>query len=72
MKRMRASVELARERGAFPLFDADKYCAGGFIKTLPADLQADIRRYGIRNSHLTSIAPTGTYLNVRRQRFVRH
>jgi ribonucleoside-diphosphate reductase alpha chain len=56
----RASIELARERGAFPLFDADQYCAGEFIKTLPADLQADIRRHGIRNSHLTSIAPTGT------------
>jgi ribonucleoside-diphosphate reductase alpha chain len=55
-----ASVELARERGAFPLFDAEKYCDGGFIKTLPPDLQDDIRRYGIRNSHLTSIAPTGT------------
>lgn len=56
----RASVQLAREKGAFPLFDAEKYCAGEFIKTLPADLVEDIRRYGIRNSHLTSIAPTGT------------
>lgn len=55
-----ASVELAREKGAFPLFDADRYCSGEFIKTLPPELQADIRRYGIRNSHLTSIAPTGT------------
>lgn len=56
----KASVELARERGAFPLFNADKYIQGKFIQTLPPDLVADIRKYGIRNSHLTSIAPTGT------------
>lgn len=55
-----ASCELARERGAFPLFDAAKYCNGNFIQTLPQELQNDIRKYGIRNSHLTSIAPTGT------------
>lgn len=55
-----ASVELAKEKGAFPLFDADRYCVGAFIKTLDTDLQAAIRKYGIRNSHLTSIAPTGT------------
>ena len=56
----RASMELAREKGSFPLFDADAYCKSEFVKTLPEELQADIRRYGIRNSHLTSIAPTGT------------
>ncbi len=56
----RASIELARERGAFPKFDAEKYCAGNFIATLPEDIRSDIRKYGIRNSHLTSIAPTGT------------
>ena len=56
-----ASVELAKERGAFPLFDADKYLTPGtFASRLPADLQAKIRTYGIRNSHLLSIAPTGT------------
>lgn len=55
-----ASVELAVEKGPFPLFDADKYCESQFIKTLPDDLQAAIRKHGIRNSHLTSIAPTGT------------
>ncbi len=54
-----ASVELARERGAFPLF-APQYVESNFVKTLPAELQADIAKYGIRNSHLTSIAPTGT------------
>lgn len=55
-----ASVELAKEKGSFPLFDADKYCEGEFIRTLHEELQKDIRKYGIRNSHLTSIAPTGT------------
>ncbi|WCM22233.1 adenosylcobalamin-dependent ribonucleoside-diphosphate reductase [Paraburkholderia bryophila] len=57
----RASVELARERGAFELFDADRYLeAGTFASRLPDDLKAAIRRDGIRNSHLLSIAPTGT------------
>lgn len=56
----RASIELAKERGAFPLFDAEKYLESGFAKRLPADIRAGIRKYGIRNSHLTSIAPTGT------------
>lgn len=56
----RASMMLARGRGSFPLFDAKQYCEGEFINTLPHDLQADIFTYGIRNSHLTSIAPTGT------------
>jgi ribonucleoside-diphosphate reductase alpha chain len=55
-----ASVALARERGAFPAFDRAAYCERPFIRTLPAQLQADIRRHGIRNSHLTAIAPTGT------------
>lgn len=56
----KASIELAKEKGAFPLFDADKYCQSKFIQTLPENLQEDIHKYGIRNSHLTSIAPTGT------------
>lgn len=56
----RASVELAKEKGAFPLFNAEHYVDGGFIETLPEDLLEDIKRYGIRNSHLISIAPTGT------------
>lgn len=56
-----ASMLLAKEKGAFPLFDADKYCQSKFIQAvLPPELIADIRKYGIRNSHLTSIAPTGT------------
>ena len=56
----RSSVELAKEKGSFPLFDADLYLKGGFIKTLPADIKRGIRKHGIRNSHLLSIAPTGT------------
>nr|WP_315493986.1 adenosylcobalamin-dependent ribonucleoside-diphosphate reductase [uncultured Rhodoferax sp.] len=56
-----ASVALAQEKGAFPRFDADGYLAPGtFASRLPASLQADIRAHGIRNSHLLSIAPTGT------------
>lgn len=56
----RASIELAREKGAFPEFDVDKYLSGEFIRTLPEDIVQGIARYGIRNSHLTAIAPTGT------------
>ena len=56
-----ASVELARERGAFPAFDAERYVSRGtFASRLPAHLREQIRQYGIRNSHLLSIAPTGT------------
>jgi ribonucleoside-diphosphate reductase alpha chain len=56
-----ASVELAKERGAFPLFNADLYLSGGnFASRLPAELKSEIRAHGIRNSHLLSIAPTGT------------
>ncbi|MGH8130990.1 MAG: LAGLIDADG family homing endonuclease, partial [Steroidobacteraceae bacterium] len=56
----RASVELARERGAFPLLDRDKYLAAPFVQRLPDDIRDGIRKHGIRNSHLLSIAPTGT------------
>ncbi len=57
----RASVEIARERGAFPLFNADLYLSGtSFSARLPDEIKALIRRHGIRNSHLLSIAPTGT------------
>lgn len=59
-----ASVELAKEKGPFPKFDADGYLASGtFAQRLceyDPDLEAAIREHGIRNSHLTSIAPTGT------------
>jgi ribonucleoside-diphosphate reductase alpha chain len=55
-----ASIELAKEKGAFPLFDADKYLRGQFIRRLPQHLRDAIAEHGIRNSHLLSIAPTGT------------
>ncbi|WP_127999740.1 adenosylcobalamin-dependent ribonucleoside-diphosphate reductase [Piscinibacter defluvii] len=56
-----ASSDLARERGAFPLFNADLYLSGGtFASRLPAPLREKIRSQGLRNSHLLSIAPTGT------------
>ena len=56
-----ASVELARERGAFPLFNADLYLSGNtFASRLPPALKDRIRAHGLRNSHLLSIAPTGT------------
>ena len=56
-----ASVDLARERGAFPLFNADLYLSGAtFATRLPQPLKDRIRAHGLRNSHLLSIAPTGT------------
>jgi len=56
-----ASIDLAGERGAFPLFNADLYLSGGnFASRLPAEIKQKIRSHGIRNSHLLSIAPTGT------------
>jgi ribonucleoside-diphosphate reductase alpha chain len=56
-----ASVELAQERGPFPLFNADLYLSGqSFASRLPQSLKDRIRAHGLRNSHLLSIAPTGT------------
>ncbi|MBC8021691.1 MAG: adenosylcobalamin-dependent ribonucleoside-diphosphate reductase [Burkholderiales bacterium] len=56
-----ASVELAKERGAFPMFNKDLYLSGGnFASRLPDSIKQSIRKHGIRNSHLLSIAPTGT------------
>jgi ribonucleoside-diphosphate reductase alpha chain len=55
-----ASVDLAREKGAFPLFDAEAYLASGTMRAMDEDVRAAIRAHGIRNALLTSIAPTGT------------
>jgi ribonucleoside-diphosphate reductase alpha chain len=55
-----ASVDLAKEKGPFPLFDRDQYLAGETIRALPAALRERIGRHGIRNALVTSIAPTGT------------
>ncbi|MGH1423230.1 MAG: adenosylcobalamin-dependent ribonucleoside-diphosphate reductase [Pseudooceanicola sp.] len=55
-----ASVDLAREKGAFPLFDADPYLASGTMQAMDDDVRDAVRAHGIRNALLTSIAPTGT------------
>jgi ribonucleoside-diphosphate reductase alpha chain len=56
-----ASAEIAKEKGAFPLFDAAQYLAAPrFASRLPDEVKKDIARHGMRNSHLLSIAPTGT------------
>jgi ribonucleoside-diphosphate reductase alpha chain len=56
----RASVELAKEKGAFPLFDREAFLERPNIRRLPQDIREGITRHGIRNGLLTSIAPTGT------------
>ncbi len=55
-----ASTALAAEKGAFPLFDREKYLAGESVKGLDGDIRSAIAEHGIRNALLTSIAPTGT------------
>jgi ribonucleoside-diphosphate reductase alpha chain len=55
-----ASVDLAKEKGSFPLFDAEKYIQGETIQALDLDVKNAISQHGIRNALLTSIAPTGT------------
>ncbi len=56
----RTSIELAREKGSFPFLERDRYLEAGFAQRLPGDIRAAIAQHGIRNSHLTAIAPTGT------------
>jgi len=55
-----ASIDLAVEKGEFPLLDRERYLEGEYIKTLPEIIRKRIKECGIRNSHLVSIAPTGT------------
>jgi len=55
-----SSVDLAREKGPFPLFDADKFLASGTMQAMDEDVRAAVAKHGIRNALLTSIAPTGT------------
>jgi ribonucleoside-diphosphate reductase alpha chain len=58
---VRASVDLARERGPFPCFDATRHLAPpGFASRLPAGLREAIAQHGLRNSHLLSVAPAGS------------
>ena len=55
-----ASIDLAKERGPFPLFDADKYLSSGNMQKMPPHIRDQIKKHGIRNALVTSIAPTGT------------
>ena len=54
------SAEIAKEKGAFPKFEAKKYLKGYFIKQLPEAIKAKIKKWGIRNSVLLQQAPTGS------------
>ncbi|WLR49615.1 adenosylcobalamin-dependent ribonucleoside-diphosphate reductase (plasmid) [Halobacillus litoralis] len=54
-----ASIDLAIEKGAFPLYD-DRYLESGFVKTLPQEIQDRIKLHGIRNLTILTVAPTGT------------
>ena len=55
-----ASVDLAQEKGVFPLFEAEAYLASGNMMAMDGDVRDAVRKHGIRNALLTSVAPTGT------------
>ena len=54
------SIEIASEKEAFPNFDWSGYSKSKFVKNLPKALQNKIKKHGIRNSTLTTVAPTGS------------
>ena len=56
----RCSIELAREKGPFPLFDAGLHQRGEFVAAMPPDIVEGVARNGLRNSHLLAVAPTGS------------
>lgn len=56
----RASIDLAAQKGPFPFLERDALLARPFVSRLPPDIRVGIRRHGLRNSHLTAIAPAGT------------
>jgi len=56
----RASIDLAKEKGSFPALETEQYLNSPFIKRLPKKIRDGIKEHGIRNSHLTSVAPCGT------------
>ena len=55
-----ASVELAKEKGAFPAFDAEKYLQSGFMRRMPEEVREAVRKHGIRNVCILTQAPTGS------------
>ena len=55
-----ASIELAKEKGAFPLFDAEKHLSMPFIRTLPSELREKIARFGLRNVAVLTVPPVGS------------
>ncbi|MCK9536563.1 MAG: vitamin B12-dependent ribonucleotide reductase, partial [Bacilli bacterium] len=63
-KAYEASIELAAEKGSFPFLDQygsrQKFIESGYMKKMPAFIRKNILRHGIRNSHLLTIAPTGS------------
>jgi len=54
------SVELAREKGAFSKFNAEKFLQSGFMKSMPEYIRDLVAKYGIRNVTIMTQAPTGT------------
>lgn len=58
----RASIELAKEKGSFPFLDGnhEKFIESGYMRSMPEDIREDILLHGIRNSHLLTVAPTGS------------
>lgn len=66
----RASIELAKEKGSFPYLVGETeeetrrlreaFINTGYMKRMPEDIRQDILKYGIRNSHLLTVAPTGS------------
>ncbi|MFP5303300.1 hypothetical protein R2R70_19125, partial [Cobetia sp. SIMBA_158] len=54
------SIEIAKEKGSFPLYDKEKFMQSGFVKRLPDWIKEGIERYGIRNLTCNTFAPTGT------------
>lgn len=59
-KSYETSTYIAAEKGSFPKFDADKFLAGNFTKTIKKSLRDKIKEHGIRNCALNTVAPTGT------------
>ena len=59
-----ASINLAKEKGSFPFLDQygsrQKFIETGYMKQMPKQIRDNVLKYGIRNSHLLTIAPTGS------------